>query len=256
MTETEPLLVQTDPQPTLTPRGMPLVLMYHAVADVAEDPNQLAVTPQRFHAQMRFLRRLGLRGVGVAELVDAMRARRHRGLVGITFDDGYAGVLDYALPVLSRYGFSATVFVVSERLGATNDWDSGPVWPLLDATGVKELATAGLEIGSHSANHVRLAGLAPDLLREEVRSSRDGLGALLEAPPRGFAYPYGSMDAAARAAVADAGYGYACAVDAPRSGLGLMALPRMYVGQRDNALRLFGKRLLYRGHVTRRGDVS
>lgn len=256
MTATEPLLVRADPQPALTPRGVPLVLMYHAVADVAEDPNQLAVTPDRFHAQMWCLRRLGLRGVGVAELVDALRARRHRGLVGITFDDGYAGVLHHALPVLRRYGFGATVFVVSDRLGGTNEWDSGPVWPLLDAAGVDELATAGLEIGSHSANHVRLAGLPPDRLREEVRSSRDRLGALLGAAPRGFAYPYGSMDAAARAAVAHAGYGYACAVDAPRSSLGLMALPRMYVGQRDNALRLFAKRLLYRGHVTRRGDVS
>lgn len=242
--------------PALTRRGIPLVLMYHAVADVDEDPNQLAVTPDRFEAQMRWLRRLGLRGVSVAELLDARRAGRHRGLVGITFDDGYTGVLQYALPVLRRYGFGATVFVVSDRLGGTNEWDAGPVWPLLDGAGVRELAAAGVEVGSHSANHVRLAGLPPDRLGEEVRASRDRLRALLGTAPRGFAYPYGSMDVAARSAVADAGYGYACAVDASRSSLGLMALPRMYIGQHDNALRLFAKRLLYRGHVTRRGNVS
>jgi peptidoglycan/xylan/chitin deacetylase (PgdA/CDA1 family) len=256
MTATEPLLVCAERKPALTRRGVPLVLMYHAVDDVAEDPNQLAVTPDRFDAQMWCLRRLGLRGVSVGELLDAVHVGRHRGLVGITFDDGYAGILDYALPVLRRYGFGATVFVVSEHLGGTNEWDAGPVWPLLDAGGVKDLATAGVEIGSHSANHVRLASLSPDRLLEEVQSSRDKLGALLGAVPRGFAYPYGSMDAAARAAVAKAGYGYACAVDAHRSNLGLMALPRMYIGQRDNALRLFAKRLLYRGHVTRRGDAS
>lgn len=251
MTVTDPRLVGE-----LTLRGVPLVLMYHAVAEVTEDPNLLAVAPQRFREQMTCLRRLGLRGVGVAELVDALRTGEHRGLVGITFDDGYAGVLDYALPVLGRYGFGATVFVVSDRLGGTNDWDSGPVWPLLDATGVKELATAGLEIGSHGANHVRLAGLPVDRLRVEVAASRDRLGELLGAAPRGFAYPYGSMDAAARAAVADAGYGYACAVDTPRSSLGLLALPRIYVGQRDSALRLAAKRLLYRRHIARRGGSA
>ncbi|HEX5996407.1 MAG TPA: polysaccharide deacetylase family protein [Jiangellales bacterium] len=256
MNATEPLVVRPAPQPELTHRAVPLVLMYHAVADVSEDPNQLAVTPDRFEEQMWWLRRLGLRGVSVAELLDAQRARRHRGLVGITFDDGYTGVLHYALPVLRQYGFGATVFIVSERLGGTNEWDVGPVWRLLDGTGVDELARAGVEIGSHSANHRRLAGLPPDQLDEEVRSSRDRIKALLGSVPRGFAYPYGSMDATARSAVADAGYGYACAVDTPRSSLGLMALPRMYVGQRDNALRLFAKRLLYRSHVTRRGVVS
>ena len=250
MTVTEPRLIGQ-----LALRNVPLVLMYHAVAEVTEDPNLLAVAPQRFREQMACLRRLGLRGVGVAELVDALRAGQCRGLVGITFDDGYAGVLYHALPVLRRYGFGATVYVVSERLGGTNDWDRGPVWPLLDAAGVGELVDAGLEIGSHGATHVRLAGLPADGLRQEVASSRDRLGDLLGAAPRGFAYPYGSMDAAARAAVADAGYGYACAVDTPRSSLGLLALPRIYVGQRDTALRLVAKRLLYRGHIARRGGA-
>ena len=247
MTVTEPGLAGE-----LTSRGIPLVLMYHAVGEVIEDPHLLTVTPHRFREQMACLRRLGLRGVGVAELVDALRGGEHRGLFGITFDDGYAGVLRHALPALQRYGFGATVFVVSDRLGGTNDWDQGPVWPLMDAAGVRELAGAGLEIGSHGATHVRLAGLPAGRLREEVASSRDRLEELLGAPPRGFAYPYGSMDAEARAAVADAGYGYACAVDAPRSAMGLLALPRIYVGQRDTALRLAAKRLLYRGHVARR----
>ena len=35
-------------------------------------------------------------GVGIGTLVDAMRAGRQRGLVGITFDDGYVNVLEAA----------------------------------------------------------------------------------------------------------------------------------------------------------------
>ena len=113
--------------------------------------------------------------------------------------------------------------------------------------GVRELAAAGMEIGSHSATHVRLAGLDPDQLATEVAASRADLAALLQTEIRGFAFPYGSMDAAARRAVHDAGYAYACAVETPRSELGLMALPRIYVGDRDSAVRMTAKRHLLPG---------
>ena len=83
-------------------RDTPMIFMYHGVADVDEDPNQLCVSPARFAEQMAWLARRGLRGVGIAELVDAMRAGRQRGLVGLTFDDGYTNVLETALPVLRR----------------------------------------------------------------------------------------------------------------------------------------------------------
>ena len=92
-----------------------------------------------------------------------------------------------------------------------------------------------MEIGSHGATHMRLAGLRPGQLEAEIAESRASLGELTGAPVRGFAYPYGSMDAAARRAVRDAGYDYACAVRTPMAELGLMALPRVYVGQSDGA---------------------
>jgi hypothetical protein len=61
------------------------------------------------------------------------------------------------------------------------------------------------------------------------------------------------MDAVARAAVRDAGYDYACAVQTPMSELGLMALPRVYVGQSDDARRMRAKRLLFRGYIAVKG---
>lgn len=234
-------------------RDTPLVLMYHAVAEVPEDPYQLAVPPDRFAAQLATLRRLGLRGVGVAELLDAMAAGRARGLVGLTFDDGYAGVLHHALPTLRRHGFGGTVFVVTERFGGSNDWDTGPVWPLLDADGIRRLAAEGIEIGSHGASHVPLAGLSPRRLRQELRNSRDRLADLLGDPPPGFAYPYGSVDAAARDAVHDAGYRYACAVTVPRSALSVLTLPRSYAGARDGAARLIAKWALHRARIALTG---
>jgi peptidoglycan/xylan/chitin deacetylase (PgdA/CDA1 family) len=232
---------------------VPMILMYHGVAEVTEDPNDLCVTPTRFAEQLTWLKRRGLRGVGIGTLVDALHAGRARGLVGITFDDGYVNVAEHALPVLLRHGFTATMFIISDRLGGTNEWDEGPAWPLMSAGQVGQLAEAGMEIGSHGATHQRLAGADAGPLQAEVSGSRASLGQLLGAPPRGFAYPYGSMDAAARQAVRDAGYDYACAVQTPLSELGFAALPRVYVGQRDDARRMAVKRLLFRGYIAVKG---
>jgi peptidoglycan/xylan/chitin deacetylase (PgdA/CDA1 family) len=234
-------------------RDTPMILMYHGVAEVDEDPNQLCVSPSRFAEQMAWLARHGLRGVGIGTLVEAMRAGRQRGLVGITFDDGYCSVLEAALPVLRRHGFGATAYIISDRIGSTNEWDEGPAWPLMAADQVRELAAAGIEIGSHAATHMRLAGASQAQLTAEVRDSRTSLAALLGTEIPGFAYPYGSMDAAARRAVRDAGYEHACAVEASLPEMGLMALPRIYVGQQDDAVRMAAKRLLYRGRIALRG---
>jgi peptidoglycan/xylan/chitin deacetylase (PgdA/CDA1 family) len=226
------------------------------VADVADDPHQLCVTPSRFAEQMAWMKRRGLRGVGVGTLVDAMRTGRASGLVGITFDDGYVSVLEAALPELLRNDFTATMFVISDRLGGTNEWDEGPSWALMSAAQVAELATAGMEIGSHGATHIRMAGLAGRAvgqLEDEVSGSRKELEALTGGPIRGFAYPYGSMDEAARRSVLDAGYDYACAVQTPAAALGLTALPRIYAGQQDTAGRMAAKRLLYRAYIAVKG---
>jgi peptidoglycan/xylan/chitin deacetylase (PgdA/CDA1 family) len=234
-------------------RDVPMILMYHAVADVATDPYRLAVSPRRFAEQLAWLERAGLRGVGVGELVNAMAAGRAGGLVGLTFDDGYTSVLDTVLPELGRRGFGATAFIITGRLGGTNDWDDGPVWPLLGRAGVRELAAAGLEIGSHSQTHPRLAGAGARRQEAEVTASRERLEDLLSAPVRGFAYPYGSMDEAARYAVGRAGYEYACAVETPAACLGPLALPRVYVGERDSAARMTIKRRLHKGYVAVKG---
>jgi peptidoglycan/xylan/chitin deacetylase (PgdA/CDA1 family) len=234
-------------------RDVPMILMYHAIADVDNDPNQLAVSPARFADQMTWLRRSGLRGVSVGTLVRAMAEGRAQRMVGLTFDDGYTSMLDAALPELARHGFGATAFIISGRLGGTNEWDAGPVWPLLDAAGVRELAAAGIEIGSHSATHPHLADVAARRQAAEVTTSRERLEDLLSAPVRGFAYPYGSMDEAARYAVGAAGYEYGCAVETPLADLGPLALPRTYVGQRDSAARMTIKRRLHKGYVAVKG---
>ncbi|TQF02985.1 polysaccharide deacetylase family protein [Kitasatospora acidiphila] len=222
--------------------AMPWILMYHSVADEEEDPYLLTVSPGRFAQQMRWLAVRGWRGVSVRELLAARAAGRRERLVGLTFDDGYADFAGHVVPVLSEHGFTATAFVVTERLGDVNCWDAeGPRKPLLTERQVCELAAAGWEIGSHGMSHLALPEVPPGVLRAEVEGSRTLLTELLGEPVRGFCYPYGALDAAAIRAVQRAGYDYAVAIR--HSALaGRYALPRCYVGDRDGAWRLRAKR--------------
>jgi peptidoglycan/xylan/chitin deacetylase (PgdA/CDA1 family) len=232
---------------------VPLILMYHGVGPVSEDPYHLCVTSERFSEQMGWLAERGLRGVSIAALVAAMRAGQERALVGISFDDGYASVLENAVPELLRRDFTATMFIVSGLLGGTNEWDREPVWPLMSAQQVVDVAAAGMEIGSHSVTHTHLPALGAQRLRAEISESRSRLSELLSRPIRGFAYPYGDMDSSARHAVQDAGYDYACSVVTPVADLGIMALPRIIFGQRDRSAGMAAKRILFRGHIAAKG---
>ncbi|GAA5013982.1 polysaccharide deacetylase family protein [Kitasatospora paranensis] len=223
------------------PRSAPWILMYHSVAHEDEDPYLLTVSPERFAAQMGWLARSGRRGVSVRELLRARAAGAAAGLVGLTFDDGYADFARYAVPVLRRYGFTATAYVVPDLLGGDNGWDpEGPRKPLLTVDEVVQLAAAGWEIGSHGLGHTALPGLRADELAEQTRGSRRVLEQLVGRPVTGFCYPYGAVDRAAALAVEAAGYQYACAIE--HSELtGRFALPRCYVGDRDGAWRLRAK---------------
>jgi peptidoglycan/xylan/chitin deacetylase (PgdA/CDA1 family) len=219
------------------------VLMYHAVARVAKDPNSICVSPEGFEAQMLHLKRRGLRGVSMSELMRAVRWDRAAGLVGLTFDDGYENFLHAALPVLEGFGFTATLFVIGGMLGGENSWDEeGPRMRLLDACGVREAAARGIEIGAHGVRHVKLSGLDdPVSLREEVEAGRRILGEVLGRPVEGFCYPYGDLNGRAARAVRQAGYAYACAYKAELRH-GAYAIPRIYAGERDKGL-WFGLKL-------------
>jgi peptidoglycan/xylan/chitin deacetylase (PgdA/CDA1 family) len=106
-------------------RPAPLILMYHRVAEPAYDPWGLAVSPANFADQLRWLAR-GRQLVAVDTLVDALRSGELTGReVGITFDDGYVDNLTVAKPLLERVGAPATVFITTQRLGATDEfwWD-------------------------------------------------------------------------------------------------------------------------------------
>lgn len=235
-----------DPSDACSSRPPPAVLMYHSVAPYDEDPYLVTVRPARFEQQLRWLDRRGLRGTSVRELLAARREGADRRLVGLTFDDGYADFAEHVLPALARFGFTATVFVIADLLGAWNSWDqAGPRKALMTADQIRHAAASGMEIGSHGRRHVSLTSTdggsnVLDVLTAEVAGSRAILQEMSGQEISGFCYPYGHLDAAAVNAVRTAGYRYGCAIW--RSQLtGLHALPRTYIGDRDGSLRLLAK---------------
>jgi peptidoglycan/xylan/chitin deacetylase (PgdA/CDA1 family) len=249
-----PYSVESPAATRLTAPGSVLwIAMYHSVGDCSDDPYRVTVTPDRLERQLCWLRGRGLRGVSVAELLAARTRGEGQDVVGLTFDDGYADFLADALPLLSRWGCTATLFVLPGRLGGDNAWDPlGPRKPLLTADGIRRVAAAGVEIGSHGLTHVDLTRADDVMLKAETAGSRAVLEELTGAPVTGFCYPYGTVDRRVMAAVRDAGYDYACAID-PVGLSGPHALPRVHIGQNDTAVRLF---LKYRLHRLRRRPVK
>jgi peptidoglycan/xylan/chitin deacetylase (PgdA/CDA1 family) len=193
-----------------------LILMYHQVdTPQSAQEHRFCTPPDEFARQMDRLAAAFV-PVSLDALLGGIRGEQPlpERAVHVTFDDGFAGVLEHAAPVLAARKIPATMFAVSGRLGQSNDWMARrgfPERPLLTAAGLRELEAMGFVIGSHTCSHARLTELGPDQVAEEVTASKHALEDALGKEVRHFAYPYGLQNDAVRDAVVSAGYAAACA---------------------------------------------
>ena len=123
----------------------------------------------------------------------------------ITFDDGYASSFEQAMKVLSDCGCKAIQFLVSGRIGKSNDWD-GTKERIMDKGQVADWLAAGHSIGSHTVTHADLTRLGEREAREEIVASRKCLEDTFSVAVNHFAYPYGYHNERATAIVQEAGY--------------------------------------------------
>lgn len=217
------------------------VLMYHSIArDASAEFRRFAVDPDEFGAQMDYLAAEGYQTVTAADLA-ADRAGRAGGAgrplpprpIVLTFDDAYTDFYSTALPILREHDFRASLYVPTAYIGATARFlgraDGNRA--VLSWQALRDVAAEGVEVAAHSHTHPQLDRVPAAVIREEVRCSRRLLEDQLGLAVPGFAYPFGYWNRAARAAVAAAGYGYACAVaeliTAP--GDDVLSLPRLTV---------------------------
>jgi peptidoglycan/xylan/chitin deacetylase (PgdA/CDA1 family) len=193
--------------PTWLRKRGPLIVMYHGLGG----PD--GTTVDAFERQLTALTRRRQ----VVPLIDAVKnlgRPESDDVAAITFDDGYRDCAELAVPVLRAKRLQATLFVPAGWLGQRNVWDANrPLRDILAARELRELDPQTITVGAHGQTHRRLSQLSPTELRLETTVARrvleDACGRLVTL----YAYPFGQRDdfnAAAEAAVADAGFIAAC----------------------------------------------
>jgi peptidoglycan/xylan/chitin deacetylase (PgdA/CDA1 family) len=198
------------------------------------------VDPEQFEQQLKYLSDSGYYSVTWEKWLQAMFTRRplEGRPIAITFDDGYTDFYQYAWPLLKKYGFSATVFLVTDLVGKANTWDEvyGEHIQLMDWNEIKELHDQGIEFGSHSANHKALTSLTPDEIVKEGIISRSTLKQQLDARVDIIAYPYGDTDPVVAHLMGACGYtiGLSCRTGFSTFLDNSMDLPRIEIKGSDN----------------------
>ena len=108
--------------------------------------------------------------------------------VVITFDDGYQDFCTEAFPVMKQCGFSATVFLATDRIKDAPLRLEGVDY--LTWREVRELHEEGIRFGSHTVTHPDLRSLGPDQIDYELAFSKDTIEQRLGTPIESFAYPF------------------------------------------------------------------
>ena len=223
------------------------ILMYHDVqARSAAHYPPYTVSMQLLESHLDYLHDSGRRCIGFDELFSIMEGREAPTgrEVLITFDDGYESFRTLVTPALAARGMTATVFVVAGRVGSYNSWDADyksgfDRRELMSGDGLKEVAAAGMYVGSHSWTHPDFNRCSEAEVGSELRRSRDALEELLGRAVQDFSYPFGTYSKRHFALLQSCGY--RCAVSIFSSEKYVTSHPyamrRVYVHAGDELVR-------------------
>ena len=169
----------------------------------------LFVAPDNFEKQMRYLKEKGYQVISLDTLVEGLKNGKKlpHNTVVITIDDGYKSIFTYAYPILKKYGFPATVFLISDFVGVKPymlNWDE-----------VKEMSKNNISFGGHTRNHVSLPSIKnkKDVLWDEIAGCKKVIEDHLGMPIYYFCYPGGGFNEEIEVFVKKAGYKGACATN-------------------------------------------
>ena len=179
--------------------------MYHYVDPLPAKANNLreglTVEPDEFRAQLQYLQDLGYSSIDLYELVYglAQAAELPPKPLIFTFDDGYYGVYEYAFPIMQEFGYTGTVFVITQFMDEGRpDYLS---WAMAE-----EMVAAGWRIEPHTKTHVELDNKSRDFVIYQILGSMQTIEAHVGYQPRFFAYPGGKFDEQAVEIVRELGF--------------------------------------------------
>lgn len=184
------------------------VLMYHKIGHRPDGAviKGHYVSCDLFHRQLRTLKTLGYRGITFRSLLEDGPTK---GTAVLTFDDGYANFYENAVPEMELLGWHGTVFVVTATMGGVNTWDTN--WgeapePIMSWDQARDCIKRGMEVGSHTINHPKLAELSDEEGKAELEGSLAALKENLGEAKYTFCYPFGSYRPETAVLVQKAGY--------------------------------------------------
>ena len=174
------------------------ILMYHYVRVV--DPNmdplgyRLSVTSQDLDREISAMKMAGYRSISMDDYIAGKGDAKS---VVMTFDDGYEDFYTDAYPILQRYGWSATLYIITGKVGMK----SYLTWPQ-----IRQLHVAGFEMGAHTVDHNDLSKQTPNAQYHEIFDSKAMLETQIGKTINTFCYPSGRYDAVTESLVEQAGF--------------------------------------------------
>jgi len=218
--------------------GIP-VLNYHLISN--QKINSLAITPQEFDEQMSYLHNNGYTTISPDQLLDYIQYSNPlpENPILITFDDGYCDTYLEAYPIMKKYNFTATVFLITDYVGNNSRYLS---WEQ-----VKEMHDDGFTFGSHTLDHISLADATNEYVEYQLTKSREAIEWRLKEPIKYFAYPRGFYKQTSTQLLQQTGYRGAFTVNLGRNKTNsdIFALNRIPIFQTANTFRSFWLRLKF-----------
>lgn len=190
------------------------ILMYHSVG---RNLGRLTVSPEQFRYQMDWLKSDGYNVLRLRELYNHLAAGRSLPpkSIALTFDDGYIDNYLHAYPILQRYNFPATIFVIADYVGTQVRfaWDSDYEYgKSLNWKQIRELSRSGFDFGSHTCTHPLLPSIPVRQTQREISVSKEIIENKLGCVVEFFCYPAGNFHSIHRDMVGQAGYLGACSI--------------------------------------------
>jgi peptidoglycan/xylan/chitin deacetylase (PgdA/CDA1 family) len=213
------------------PRSIP-ILMYHKVPEQdLRSVHKIYVTKENFEKHLRFFRFRRFQTLTFSELVPFWQGKKSwkefpQHPLLLTFDDGYKDNLTNAQPLLKKYGFRATLFLLADHSITENTWDSNtrePSSAIMTLEEKKQLDPTVFEIGSHGFHHWHLNQISEEDALREMKLSKLQLENDFSRPVVSFAYPFGSTSPRLAELCEKAGYSFA--VNTDQGGLHMADAP-------------------------------
>ncbi|MGA2480766.1 MAG: polysaccharide deacetylase family protein [Spirochaetia bacterium] len=180
------------------------ILIYHSIRPYIDSDSpsvrRYIATPDTLEKELAYLKDNGYTSVTFDDL--ANRLTKGTALPAkpfiISFDDNWQSQYVYAVPLLKKYGFTATFYIWVVVVGMKNHmtWDE-----------VREISAAGMQIGCHTWTHPFLTRVKDDqALKKEILGAKQRIEAEIGKPVTSIAYPFGQYDQRVVDAVKEAGF--------------------------------------------------